>query len=93
MGMPCLLCGSWTGYLLIVDAEDLKKNPASEIDVERFTAKDIEVQKVIIQHVYLCASGSIRQEDRPEHSHPRAASNAEETLSKRVTQKEEMTEN
>ena len=62
---------------MIVDAEDVKKNPASDIHVKRFEAKEIEGQKVNSQLFLFCENGSLRQEELPDHSHSPSATNAE----------------
>ena len=64
-----------SGDLLVVDAEDLKNNPASETHVQRFKS-EVEAQNVKGQHLFHCADGSLRQEGSSNHSPPTAASSA-----------------
>ena len=44
--------GSWTGDLLTVDVEDFKNNPSPEIHVNRFEAKEVEVQSLNGQYQF-----------------------------------------
>ena len=37
--------GSWSGDLLIADTEDLKTMPPSEVHVERFTPKEVDIHR------------------------------------------------
>ena len=48
--------GSWIGDLLIVDAEDLKNNRASEITVKRFKAKEVDDQKMMVNICFFAQS-------------------------------------
>ena len=49
--------GGWTGDLLIVDAEDLKSDAATDIHAKRFKAKAVGIQKLNGEFVFSCVNG------------------------------------
>ena len=69
--------GVRTGDLLIVDAEDLFKKPHQRFTLKDSKVKENEIQLGNSQHVFLCANGSLRLAERPDHSHHPAASNVD----------------
>ena len=56
---------SWTGDLLIVDTDDLKTMPPSEIHVTRFKSKEVCGLKRNCKLVFPCRTGETLQERQP----------------------------
>ena len=52
----------WLGDFFIVDTEERKNNPATDIHVKRYKAKEVEERRIQCQHMFPCKNGSFQQE-------------------------------